>query len=210
MIINLAGGGTDTSDATAAAADILSGKTAYLADGEKATGTMTNQGAKTAALNAGDSYTIPAGYHNGGGKVTANSLASQTSATAASANIESGKTAWVNGSKITGTLTVYSPVCFTFTPTANSLTFQDDRLKGKSAVVIVSSAGGYHTSTMVHVAIYSSVKNAVAAYAGYHANEENCITFDSTTGTLTIPNKISGDTIYNGFVSSAEYFVMAY
>ena len=64
---------------------------------------MTNNGAKTASLNCGGSYTIPAGYHNGSGKVTANSLSSQTSATATAADISKGKTAWVNGSKITGT-----------------------------------------------------------------------------------------------------------
>ena len=63
-----------------------------------------NQGAKTAALNAGGSYTIPQGWHNGKGKVTANSLASQTSANAENGDIISGKTAWVNGSKRTGTL----------------------------------------------------------------------------------------------------------
>lgn len=65
---------------------------------------MANQGAKTAALNAGGSYAIPAGYHNGSGRVTANSLASQTSANAAAGHILSGKTAWVNGSKLTGNI----------------------------------------------------------------------------------------------------------
>ena len=68
--------GTYTSDATATAANILSGKTAYV-NGAKISGSMTNQGAKTASLSPGGSYTIPAGYHNGSGKVTARALNNQ-------------------------------------------------------------------------------------------------------------------------------------
>ena len=66
---------------------------------------VSNQGAKTSNLNCGGSYTIPAGYHNGSGKITANSLSSQTSGTASASDILSGKTAWVSGSKRTGTMT---------------------------------------------------------------------------------------------------------
>ena len=86
----------------ATAAQILSGKTAAI-KGNLVIGSMTNNGAVTSILNAGGSYTIPAGYHNGSGKVTVNTLASQTEATATAADITSGKTAWVNGTKITGT-----------------------------------------------------------------------------------------------------------
>ncbi|WP_252224526.1 MULTISPECIES: phage tail protein [unclassified Clostridium] len=72
------------------------------------TGTMPNQGSKTASLNCGGSYIIPAGYHNGSGKVTANSLASQTSANATASQILSGFSAWVNGNKINGSATIES------------------------------------------------------------------------------------------------------
>ena len=92
-----------SNDATATAAQILSGQTAYV-KGAKVTGSMANQGAKTSALNAGGSYTIPAGYHNGSGKITANSLASQTSGTATTADMLNGKIAWVNGNKVTGNI----------------------------------------------------------------------------------------------------------
>lgn len=89
-------------DADADASNILSDKTAY-SGGKKITGTMVNRGAVEKTLNCGSSYTIPKGYHDGSGKVTANSLAAQTSATAAASAIQAGKTAYVNGSKITGT-----------------------------------------------------------------------------------------------------------
>jgi hypothetical protein len=88
----------------AGAADVLAGKTIVDATGAEVEGTMVNNGAKTSELSAGGSYTIPAGYHNGSGKITAKSLASQTVGTAAATEILSGETAWVGGSKLTGTM----------------------------------------------------------------------------------------------------------
>lgn len=59
----------DTSDATAFAAEILNGKTAY-ASGSKITGTMPNNGAKTLDItDKSTPVTIPMGFHDGSGKV---------------------------------------------------------------------------------------------------------------------------------------------
>lgn len=57
----------DTSDATAGAAEILIGKTAYVT-GAKVTGTMPNNGAKTLKVSKKSvSVPIPQGYHDGSG-----------------------------------------------------------------------------------------------------------------------------------------------
>lgn len=67
----------DTSDATAAAAEILDGKTAYVA-GNKITGTMPNKGAVTGEISNKDTdFTIPAGFHDGSGKVGISSTEKQ-------------------------------------------------------------------------------------------------------------------------------------
>ncbi len=149
----------------AAAGNVLSGKTFTSTNGVKITGSMTNRGAVSKSLNAGGSYTIPAGYHNGSGKVTANSLSSQTSATAAAGNILSGKTAWVNGSKVTGTMT--NRGAWSSTPT------------GSGSVTIPA---GYHNgSGKVNTStVYNNGYNA-----GYSAAETAIQKYKIKTGYVT-------------------------
>ncbi len=78
----------------ATASDLLSGKTATTDAGE-IVGTMPNRGAVANTITTqGGQYTIPAGYHNGAGKVTA------TFANLVAENIKSG----VNIGGVVGTL----------------------------------------------------------------------------------------------------------
>ena len=73
----------------------------------RVTQNIPNNGAINASLNCGQSKDIPAGYTNGG-RITANSLASQTPANADASTIIAGRNAWVNGNLINGNASVQS------------------------------------------------------------------------------------------------------
>ena len=65
---------SDTSEDTVTASGLLSGQTAHNASGQQITGSMPNNGAVTGTIDeVAESYTIPAGYHDGSGTVSIDS-----------------------------------------------------------------------------------------------------------------------------------------
>lgn len=80
----------DVSNVDAVAGDVLSGKTIVAADGTEIEGTMANNGAVAATIDVRtghQSYTVPAGYHNGSGTVSLVTEEKTATPTASSQNI---------------------------------------------------------------------------------------------------------------------------
>ena len=77
----------DSSDATAAVAEVLASKT-FAKGGQILTGTMPNRGSVTGTISTkSQEYTIPQGYHDGSGKV---GISSTEQAKIVAANIREG------------------------------------------------------------------------------------------------------------------------
>lgn len=92
------------SKGTATPDTILKGDTAWV-NGEEITGKIERKPARDIILNPGDRYELEPGYY-----VNTNIICNtmNTSGTATPEDILKGKTAWVNGQKITGELNVVS------------------------------------------------------------------------------------------------------
>lgn len=108
IVLQNGGGGGASDELTAAAANVLAGRTYVGADteDEAGAGTMPDNGAMQRVLRAGENISIPKGYHNGSGTVRAAPLAEQTPGNATAGDILRGKTAWSNGGRVDGSIPI--------------------------------------------------------------------------------------------------------
>lgn len=167
------GGGNDLDVITAAAGDIREGKVIVDKDGEPLTGTLVDNGSwSSSGLVAGASVTIPAGIHDGTGKVTAKSLADQTPGNLAAEKMLSGVYGYSNGAKVTGNIA--SMGAQTVTP--------------GNAAKTVSCSGKYMTGNVT----VSAVANLTAA------NIKKGVTVGGVTGTWEGYVATATDLYYKG------------
>lgn len=160
------GSSVGSDDCTAGKAQVLAGYTAVTSDSEDeaVTGTMPNNGEQNATLKCGQSKQIPAGYTSGGTVIAAD-LASQTGGDATAAYIYKGKTAWVNGNKLTGNMTCQSVLSFSVAAysTSQVLATWKNPAKGPfSGVIICAKTGGY-PANKDDSRVYTGVGNNSAA-----------------------------------------------
>ena len=132
-----------TSDATATAAEILATKTAYK-NGNKITGTMTNNGAVAGTISTKTGqYTVPQGYHDGSGKV---SIDSTEQAKLIAENIRSGITILGVEGSMSGSESVKA-TSVNITPYTTSQTITPSDLGDYNSITQINVAAIAYTET---------------------------------------------------------------
>lgn len=141
---------SNTTDATAGAAEILDGATAYV-NKNKITGIMPNNGGVTGTITTkAQQYTVPQGYHDGSGKVA---ISATEQAKIIPGNIKAGvKILNVTGDYSGQTVNVQTK---TVTPTASQQTVLPDSgydylsQVTVNAIPYVESANQYGTTVTI-------------------------------------------------------------
>jgi len=141
----------DVSSVTASASDVLATKVFVEADGSVTAGTMLNNGAVSKTLDAttgNQSYTVPAGYHNGSGTVSITLETKSATPTTASQDIipTTGKVL----SKVT-----VNAIPGNFADTTNDDAVAGDILYGKFAHTNVNGTATQIEGTMTNNGVIS-------------------------------------------------------
>lgn len=136
----------DVTNVDATAADVLAGKTIVSSDGTEIEGTMANNGAVSKTLDAttnNQSYTVPAGYHNGSG--TVNIVLETKSATPTT----SSQTITPTSGKVLSQVTV-NAIPAKFGDTTGDTAVAANLLAGAKAHTIVNGTATQITGTMAN------------------------------------------------------------
>lgn len=167
--------GTDTSDATVNASDVLADKIAYGASG-RIVGSMKNNGSQTINVSsANTSYTISKGYHDGSGSVQ---ISSTEASKLIASNIKKGITILGVTGSYQGSTSSGGVQVKTGTTTSTSIN------TGLSSIdKFIIYADKISSEGMVNV-IYDVSKSAVTltACGGYNSFVQQCKTITQTTG----------------------------
>lgn len=225
----------DVSGVTAAAGNVLTGKSFVTSNGTLTAGTMANNGAVAATVGYGGSYTIPAGYHNGTGTVTDTTpainasiggTASAGSATAVITNSDSvatitdisGKTAGTDywGVKATATTTAggYTPkytvttagyLGSTVTGSKQTVSVTADST-GKSIYIPKATFGTSGASTTVSSAGYIPKDAVVGTVSDVVGSIGGSASAGSATAAITNVNSINTTTNISGKTAGTDYW----
>ena len=165
---------------SATASQVLSGVTFSNSSGGS-TGTMTNNGAVSKSISPGDSYTVPAGYHNGSGTVSA----AANTGTAETSHVLEGKTFYGSGAtKQTGVMPNNGTISKSISP-GGSYTVPKGYHSGSGTVSANMPSGNAGTGDVLSGKTFSN--SSTNGATGTMTNRGAWSTSISPGGSVTIP-----------------------
>lgn len=146
--------------------------------------------AATTSLGAGESVTINKGYVKNPITISASGLGGQTDGTATPEEILAGETAWVNGSKVTGSM-----------PNHGGETVTVSLSEGAAALTGSVALDGYYNGNATASVNYGTITSGSA-----NITSQN-ISYNTSAGNFTVTGEatISAPTVTaNGYVSASK------